>query len=170
VFAFSLARDDYDRKLFHALPKKVESGMRGLLSTLLFHSPKVDDVHACGFNLERKRKEGAPPSTNRSKAFWRAFVRALPPATFLALAIPGLALGQTNNEGLPLVPLQIVNNYDTARNLFVYIHGLVANSTPSIPAGSTVYVSNVNGDIRIMPVIGTYQSLALTLGPGNRPR
>jgi hypothetical protein len=65
--------------------------------------------------------------------------------------------------------LQIVNNYNTAQNLFVYIHGLVAHSTPNIPAGSMVYVSNVNGDITIMPVIqpqGTYQSLALNLGAG----
>jgi hypothetical protein len=65
--------------------------------------------------------------------------------------------------------LQIVNNYNTAQNLFVYIHGLVANATPNIPAGSTVYVSNVNGDIKSMPVIlpqGTYQSLALNLGTG----
>ncbi len=166
LFAFSVVRDDTTDKFFHALPEKAEIVMRCFLNSLSFHGSRIDDAHACELNWERGRKAEKPTSTNRGRAVWRALARVLSPTTFLALAIPSLALGQTNNEGLPLVPLQIVNNYNTTENLFVYIHGLLASSTPDIPAGSTVYVSNVNGDIKVMPVMGTYQSLALNLGTG----
>ena len=132
--------------------------MRAFLKTLLLF---------VGRSARPEEQACSPPKTDRGGP-WRCVARALSPAAFLALALPNLALGQTNNEGLPLIPLQIVNNYNTAQNLFVYIHGLVPNSTPHIPAGSTVYVSGVNGDITIMPVVpqGTYQSLALNLGTG----
>jgi hypothetical protein len=132
---------------------KVEGVMRGLLSAS---------------HLERgRRKQGRRTSSH--SGLWRTITRVLSPAALLALAIPSLALGQTNNEGLPLIPLQIVNNYNSAQSLYVYIHGILPTATPNIPAGSSVYVSDVKGDIAIMPQIlpqGTYQSLALNVGTG----
>ena len=50
--------------------------------------------------------------------------RVLSLAAFLSLAVPGLALGQGfNNKGLPVIPFTVVNNFDTARPLYVYIKG-----------------------------------------------
>jgi hypothetical protein len=133
--------------------------MRGLLSAWSFGDSS--------YFKRGKKKLGQRTSSH--SGVWRTITRALSPAASLGLAIPSLALAQTNNEGLPLIPLQIVNNYNTAQSLYVYIHGLVPTATQNIPAGSSVYVSDVNGDIAIMPQIlpqGTYRSLALNVGTG----
>jgi hypothetical protein len=93
-----------------------------------------------------------------------ALICSLPLAAYLASAVPGRAAA--NNEGLPVIPLTIKNNLDSSSPVFVYVKGLVPQATSNIPAGSWVYVSNVNGDVTITPQIGqgVYRSLALNLG------
>ncbi|MGB6326370.1 MAG: hypothetical protein WBG11_11530 [Methylocella sp.] len=52
--------------------------------------------------------------------------RVLSVAAFLSLAVPSLALGQGfNNEGLPVIPFTVVNNFNTTVPLYVYIKGQV---------------------------------------------
>jgi hypothetical protein len=136
--------------------------MRGLLSELLFGDSNADDVRAC---QERETvSRGQLP--NNPGVLWRTIARALSPAALLAVAIPSLALGQINNEGLPVIPVQIVNNYNTAQSLYVFIYGTVAQATNTIPAGKWVYVTNVQGDIAQTPVVShdVFQSLAVNIG------
>ena len=128
--------------------------MRRVLTALSFGGSTAD---------KRKHERRA---TDRG-GLWRAITHALSTAALLAVAIPSLALGQTNNEGLPVIPVQIVNNYNTAQTLFVYIHGIVQQQTNTLPPNTGVYVTDINGDIAITPVIGpAYKSLAVEIGTG----
>ncbi|MGH7867327.1 MAG: hypothetical protein ACREP9_06750 [Candidatus Dormibacteraceae bacterium] len=99
--------------------------------------------------------------------------RVLSLAAFLSLAVPGLALGQGfNNLGLPIIPLTVVNNFDTTMPVFVYIKGKV--NPEDISPGSGIktddwfYVKDVSGNIdKIPPLLpdGTFTGrLALNLG------
>jgi hypothetical protein len=67
---------------------------------------------------------------NRRGGLRRAVARSVSLGAFLAcLLLPGLALGQQNNEGLDIVPLNITNNVTNTAPLFIYIVGtLAANS------------------------------------------
>lgn len=96
------------------------------------------------------------------------FARVLSLVAVLALIVPGLAFGHGENaEGLPVIPLTIVNNTNISSPLYVYIKGIVSLPTKTLPAGTWVYVSDLNGNITIMPSIkpGDYTGkLALDLG------
>ncbi|MFZ0507843.1 MAG: beta-1,3-glucanase family protein [Methylocella sp.] len=97
--------------------------------------------------------------------------RVLSVAAFLSLAVPSLALGQGfNNEGLPVIPFTVVNNFNTTVPLYVYIKGQVnpediRKNSPLTP-DSRVYVTDLTGDIAAVPYIpsGYTGMLALNLG------
>src|ERR1700704_4216193 len=56
---------------------------------------------------------------------------------------PSLALGQVNNEGLPVIPLNINNNMANAPVIYVYITGILAARSITYPPGTAVYVTDV---------------------------
>jgi hypothetical protein len=58
--------------------------------------------------------------------------RVLSLALFLALAVPGLALGDDNAEGLPVVPFTVVNNTGSTRHcMFTLKESLQKKPKPS---------------------------------------
>lgn len=81
---------------------------------------------------------------------------------------PSVALGQVNNEGLPVIPLKITNNVINTPPLFVYIIGQVLNASVTYPAGTWVYVTDTAGDVSITPPIpvDAPTSLAVNVGTG----
>ncbi len=97
--------------------------------------------------------------------FRRAWGRAMSLAALLAgLCLPSVALAYTtNNEGLELVPFTINVHNRFPFHLFVYIHGITEKHTATLPPSKAVYVSNVQGDVLLTPVISA-GSLGLDLG------
>lgn len=89
-------------------------------------------------------------------------------AALLGAGVPALA--QTNNEGMPIIPLTITNNFNFETQINVYIRGLVQITTPDIPVGQWAYVTDASGDVAVVPTLGqgNYQtvSFAVTLGAG----
>jgi len=63
-----------------------------------------------------------------------------------------------NNLGLRTIPFRIVNNTGHAGDLFLYVIGEVASN------GKSYYLSNVNGDVTIVPQLLQPTSLGLNLG------
>src|SRR5689334_18084081 len=82
------------------------------------------------------------------------FLRAISLAAFLACTlVPSLALAN-NNAGLRTIPLHISNHLNQAQNLFVLIFGLInRDNGKGFPVGTPVYVSNIQGDVAIVPPI-----------------
>ena len=67
--------------------------------------------------------------------------------------IPRLALAN-NNAGLRTIPLHISNHVNPAQNLNVLIFGLInRDNGKGFPVGTPVYVSNIQGDVTIVPPI-----------------
>jgi hypothetical protein len=98
-----------------------------------------------------------------------ALRRALLVAALVACTwIPSLALGQQNNEGLPVIPLNINNNMANAPAIYVYITGILAARSITYPQGTWVYVTDVQGDVSITPPIpvDAPRSLAINVGTG----
>ena len=99
--------------------------------------------------------------------FPRVLMRAMPLAALIAgIWLPSLALGQ-NNEGLKLVPFTINVNSNSPVELYVYIQGEVAQQTATLPPNTAVYISDLQGDVTIIPTcpnppVGC--SLALDVG------
>jgi hypothetical protein len=100
----------------------------------------------------------------------RRLMRAMSLAAFLAgIWLPSLAVGAVNNEGLQLVPFTINVDSINPLHVFVYVKGEVAQQSVSLPPGTVVYVSNLQGDVAVTPVI-TAGSLALDLGTAPKTR
>jgi hypothetical protein len=97
----------------------------------------------------------------------RGLTHALALAAFLALAVSNPVLGAKNAQELPVIPFTVINNVNTTLPLYIYIKGIVTEKTKTIPASSWVYVSDIDGNVTIMPNIppGEYTGdLALDLG------
>jgi Beta-1,3-glucanase len=89
-------------------------------------------------------------------------------ALFLACIALGQAAAQQNNEGLAVVPLKITNNVTNTGPLFVYITGILAANSVSIPAGKAVFVTDVQGNVKETQAIpvDTPTSLGVNVGTG----
>jgi hypothetical protein len=86
---------------------------------------------------------------------------------FLAcLLLPGFALGQQNNEGLDVVRLNITNNVTNTAPLFIYIVGTLAANSISYPAGTSVYVTDRQGNVSKTPSIPAAEPITLGLDVG----
>jgi hypothetical protein len=85
---------------------------------------------------------------------WAAFaVLALAGAFFTPMAT------LANNVGSKTIPFRITNNTGLTQNIYVYVIGLVPQR-----GNKAHYLSNVNGDVTIVPEAKTPRSLALNLG------
>src|SRR5919204_4423065 len=84
----------------------------------------------------------------------RAVLRVLSLSAVVICAwIPSLALAN-NNAGLKTIPLHISNHINQAQNLFVLIFGLInQDNGKGFPVGTPVYVTNIQGDVAIVPPI-----------------
>ena len=84
----------------------------------------------------------------------RAVLRVLSlSAVVICTWIPSLALAN-NNAGLKTIPLHISNHVNQAQNLFVLIFGLInQDNGKGFPVGTPVYVTNIQGDVAIVPPI-----------------
>jgi hypothetical protein len=101
----------------------------------------------------------------------RSLVHAMSLGALLAcLWVPGLALGyELNNEGLPIIPLTIVNKINLPTPLYIYIVGTIGKRSRSgIDPGKTLYVSDLQGNVTQTPAIpvSAPASLGLNLGAG----
>jgi hypothetical protein len=87
-------------------------------------------------------------------------------ALISALTFSAPAPAQTNQQGLPIIPFNIVNHFNPNTPVYVYIRGQVETAIPNFPANSWVYVSDLAGDITLVPAIapGTYVNLSVPLG------
>jgi hypothetical protein len=96
-------------------------------------------------------------------------LQAVSLGVFVAWAsVPNLATAQMNNEGLPVIPLNITNNVTSTPDLFVYITGILTGPSNTLPTGTAVYVIDMQGDVAITPAIpvGGEISLGLDVGIG----
>jgi hypothetical protein len=98
--------------------------------------------------------QGEITSGNRRSGLRRALVRAMSVAAFVAcISIPSLALAN-NNAGLRTIPLHISNHINPAANLYILIYGLINRDNGlGFPVGTPVYVTNIQGDVAIVPPI-----------------
>jgi hypothetical protein len=111
---------------------------------------------------------GEIASGNRWSGLRRRLVRAISVAAFVACtSIPCLAEAQQNNEGLDIVPLNIANNLPGSRLLFVYIIGQLGTNSVSYPAGTAVYVTDLQGNVSITPSIPATRPISLGLNVGD---
>jgi hypothetical protein len=83
-----------------------------------------------------------------------ALARIMPIAAFVACTwVPSVGLAN-NNAGLRTIPLHISNHINQAQNLFVLIFGLINRDNGlGFPVGAPVYVTNIQGDVAIVPQI-----------------
>jgi hypothetical protein len=112
-------------------------------------------------------RKGRRSMSRRGTGFRPVYGRILLLVAFLSMAVPIFALAEQNNAGLPIIPLKVVSNVDTTSSLFIYVKGIVGEKTDTIPQGTWVYVSDLKGNITIMPNIGPGDytgELALNLG------
>lgn len=103
---------------------------------------------------------------NRRGELRRAVARSALGAFLACLLLPGLALAQQNDEGLDVVPLNITNNVADTAPLFVYIVGTLAANSISYPAGTSVYVTDLQGNVSITPSIPATAPITLGLPVG----
>jgi hypothetical protein len=96
----------------------------------------------------------------------RVLLRAVSLGVFVACAsIPNLAAAQ-NNEGLAVIPLNITNNVTSTPPLFAYIVGQLGAPSATLPAGTAVYVTDMQGDVAITPSIPATAPMSLGLDVG----
>jgi hypothetical protein len=110
--------------------------------------------------------QGVVTTSKRGRGLWRALVRPTLLGMFLACMALGQAAAQQNNEGLAIIPLKITNNVTNTGALFVYIHGILAADSNSIPAGKAVFVTDVQGDVSITPSIPVDAPISLGVNVG----
>jgi hypothetical protein len=79
---------------------------------------------------------------------------------------PSLALGEQNNEGLEIIPLNITNDVGGTRPLFVYIVGILPIASNTYQAGDWLYVSDLQGNVNITPSIPAAAPISLGINVG----
>src|SRR5437667_1830451 len=105
----------------------------------------------------------------RQSGLRRALVRTmLSLAAFLAgIWIPlGQLAADQNNEGLDVIPLNISNNVNGTPPLFVYIVGILPQSSNTFQAGDWLYVADLLGNVNITPSIPADAPISLGLNVG----